>query len=325
MIKQILYNSDLLEGLFTQKDFEFLKDSNSRQEEMEYELKVAGLKRDKIIESINKMNTNNFPSSDCIELNTRLTNAEKAFKSVNNIITNLTHLLNEFDQIEKDILQVVLKKDANNSLNTDSLVKNIFKKIYTFKEKQHNLKQENYKENLVIDTFLNNPTTPSCCITPEEVSTKPIVTTKILEFPSQVNTVDLEDNLLLRISEKENKVYLPYTKTEIQKFLDNYPEEYNSANDVINEEFIVDISIYNKHPVLARFRESYSLSRNKEMKSAIDSLKFAMEIMFKSNINPTIIAAVKSQQQLEDYIECLEKNKLEDFKHFEIIFEVNPL
>jgi len=61
------------------------------------------------------------------------------------------------------------------------------------------------------------------------------------------------------------------------------------------------------------------------MKSAIDSLKFAMEIMFKSNINPTIIAAVKSQQQLEDYIECLEKNKLEDFKHFEIIFEVNPL
>lgn len=42
------------------------------------------------------------------------------------------------------------------------------------------------------------------------------------------------------------------------------------------------------------------------MKSAIDSLKFAMDMIFRSDINPTIIAAVKSQKQLEKYVEYLE-------------------
>lgn len=79
------------------------------------------------------------------------------------------------------------------------------------------------------------------------------------------------------------------------------------------------------YPVLARFREAYSLSRNKEMKSAIDSLKYAMDLMFRSDINPTIIAAVKSQKQLEDYIQCLENSTLDSFPHFTIVFEVNPI
>ena len=116
-----------------------------------------------------------------------------------------------------------------------------------------------------------------------------------------------------------------YTKAEVEEFLEKYPEEYISAKDVIEQEFIADISIYNEHPVLARFREAYSLSRNKEMKSAIDSLKFAMDIMFRRDINPAIIAAVKSQKQLDKYIECLDNGKLENFKYFNIIFEVNPI
>ena len=47
--------------------------------------------------------------------------------------------------------------------------------------------------------------------------------------------------------------------------------------------------------------------------------------MFRRDLNPTIIAAVRSQKELEDYIECLDNNRLEDFNHFKITFEVNPL
>ena len=52
MIRDILYKSDILDGLFTQKDFEFLKDTNSKQENIENEIKIADEKRNKIIEKI---------------------------------------------------------------------------------------------------------------------------------------------------------------------------------------------------------------------------------------------------------------------------------
>ena len=46
--------------------------------------------------------------------------------------------------------------------------------------------------------------------------------------------------------------------------------------------------------------------------------------MFHYELNPAIIAACKTEQQLENYLECQEKNKLNEFKDFEIRFEVLP-
>ena len=48
-------------------------------------------------------------------------------------------------------------------------------------------------------------------------------------------------------------------------------------------------------------------------------------MMFRHDLNPTIIAACKTQEQLEHYLSCLERNSLEEFKDFEIRFELNPL
>ena len=50
-----------------------------------------------------------------------------------------------------------------------------------------------------------------------------------------------------------------------------------------------------------------------------------MDMMFNYNLNPAIIAACKSQDQLEHYLNCLDGNTLNDFKDFEIKFEVAPL
>ena len=50
-----------------------------------------------------------------------------------------------------------------------------------------------------------------------------------------------------------------------------------------------------------------------------------MDMMFHYDLNPTIIAACKSQDQLENYLECLKNKNLSDFKDFEIKFEIVPL
>ena len=316
MIKDILYNSNILDGLFTPKDFEFLKETNNKQEKLDFEIKMTKLKRDKIIEAINRINIEEkeIENIDTNHLKKYVDIAENAFDSVNKIIENLTQVLNNFNDIEHDIIQLVVKKESINNVDVTQTVENINQKIIKFQIEDRKIKNENEKLNINVNAFLNQNNL--------NIVTKDKVERENVKLDS-VN--DIKDNLELIVSERQKRVYLPYTKSEIEEFLENYPDEYKTAKDVIEQEFIADISIYNKHPILARFREAYSLYRNKEMKSPIDSLKFAMDIMFRSDLNPTIIAAVKSEKQLENYIECLEKNKLDEFKYFTITFEVNPI
>lgn len=134
-----------------------------------------------------------------------------------------------------------------------------------------------------------------------------------------------EDSNILLISEKRKKVYLPYSKSEVLEYLNQFPNEYVSFEDVIKREFIFPSDFYLKHPVIARFREAYSLIRDREAKSILDAFKFSIDLMFKYDLNPAIVAACKTQEQLEHYIDCLAKNKPEDFKDFIIKFEVTPL
>ena len=132
-----------------------------------------------------------------------------------------------------------------------------------------------------------------------------------------------EDNNILIISEKEKKVFLPYKKSEIEDYLKQYPNKYKTYKDVIYSEFVVPLNYYQHFPVIARFREAYSLVRDREGKSIVEALKYAMDLMLKSELNPAIIASCKYQDQLDHYLECMEANSLDEFKDFEIKFDVN--
>ena len=133
------------------------------------------------------------------------------------------------------------------------------------------------------------------------------------------------NNSVLKISEKDKKVYLPYSAKELGEYLTRYPDQYSSLEDVIEKEFILPSDFYLKHPVVARFREAYSLIRDRESKSVLDAIKFSVDLMFRYNLNPAIIAACKTEEQLENYLSCLDRNKLDEFSDFEIIFELTPL
>lgn len=183
-------------------------------------------------------------------------------------------------------------------------------------------------KNIFQDVYANIPTTNI-----EKDVYKPTESKQSTSSIPEKNTIsvssdDVENvynSRVLRVSEKENKVYLPYMHSEIKSYLTQFPEDYKSPEDVIKKEFVLPLDYYMKHPVLARFRETYSLVRDREAKSIIEAIKYSMNLMFTYELNPTIIAACKTQEQLENYLTCLENNTLGSFKDFEIKFEISPI
>ena len=132
----------------------------------------------------------------------------------------------------------------------------------------------------------------------------------------------LTDNLVLLISEKQHKVFLPYTIVDLQNKLNkNY--KYHSLQEVIDKEYTIPYEKF-KNPIIARFRESYSLMKNKEKASVFDSLDLALELSFNSLLNPAVICACRNLNELDIYLDYLNSNELDKFNCFEIKYEMLP-
>jgi len=134
----------------------------------------------------------------------------------------------------------------------------------------------------------------------------------------------IEGNSILVISEKKRTVLLPYTKDDLQKYYEQFPKSYRDLRDVIQKQFVLPID-YFKYYSVSRFREGYSLLRNREGRPVFDSLKFGMNLMFKYNLHPAIITACKTEEDLNEYLKCLDNDKTKEFNKFVIKFEVTPL
>ncbi len=133
------------------------------------------------------------------------------------------------------------------------------------------------------------------------------------------------DNSDLIISERTHYIYLPYKTDELINYIENYPEVYSSLSDVVKREFVLPFDYYISHPIKSRFEETYNLIKNREHKSSIDALKVALRISKMDNLNPAIIAACKTEYDLNNYLYHLSKNEVKNFKMFNIIYDINPL
>ena len=204
---------------------------------------------------------------------------------------------------------------------TDSVSKINSKKDYAEKINKiskkfvNNIKKDISLADIEVDTFVKE-INYSDNSKSEEISS---------EISEEISEENIQNSNTLIISEKDNKVFLPYTVSEIQSYMEKYPKEYKSLEYVINKEFILPLDYYTKHPSLARFREAYSLIRDREAKSVFDALKYALNVMFKYDLNPAIISACKTEEALNFYIECLENKDLSKFNLFKIEFKLNPL
>ena len=306
-------NVQIKDFVFTQylndEEIHFLLEFDNKQESVNKQIKSAEDKKEKVLIKISdsKKKLENDPR----QLRDFINNSESVLESIERIYSNLSDLLNLYRDIEKLFLIVAEKSDLKlENYNFEQDINRLKEVIKKASSMEISINIDNEKNYLIVNSFLDKTLKYN------------FNNEKNVDFRT-LNLDNLQDNLVLKIYEK--RVELPYTKKEVEDFLETYPDNYKTVQDVIAKEFMIHISLFNKHPVLSRFKEAYYLCRTKEMMSVFDSFNYAKSIMFRSEISSYIIAACKSKRQLEDYIYCLENNKLDEYKHFKIIFNVNPL
>ena len=139
-------------------------------------------------------------------------------------------------------------------------------------------------------------------------------------FEPEVVKKEIFDNNVLRISEIDKKIYLPYTVEEVKEVL-NDSGKYNSEQEVVENYFTIPTSTYMNF-FTGRYKEVVSLierTQNCEV-----GKMFALGQMFNSKVHPAIIRSCRVMDDYYYYLKCLENNNLEDFKLFDIKFEVPP-
>ena len=325
------YNKTFLNNLFTTKEFDFINHIDSDTENLDSLIKKEEKTRDILVEVINNLQDittkDNKEKAKLIEV--KLIDAKEKFELINNNIQILQECKKKFDNVNNSIIELLIKmeseKKSENNYEAEilELKENISKFSVDFEEiKLKVISNEDIVNNFLaeeeISDYLNSIKLELNKNTKEEKKQK--------NKETIIDALKLDKNSsVLKISEKDKKVYLPYSAKELSEYLNRYPDQYSSLDDVIEKEFILPSDFYLKHPVVARFREAYSLIRDRESKSVLDAIKFSVDLMFRYNLNPAIIAACKTQEQLENYLSCLDRNKLDEFSDFEIIFELTPL
>ena len=336
---ETLYNNTFLNSLFTSDEFNFIKHLDSNNEEFTKILETEKKIRDVIVNLINSLNTSirqsNISHKNSSKEVTMLSKTQSIFETVNSNISMLQINEEISNNINKEIIDLLIKveADANNVSETKFIdeITNLKSKIADFSNVVEDMKKTILQNDSSIQDFINTPDVQNyfrdfsikCSNIIQEIQKQvPIKISKKVNITSK----DIqENNNCLLISETKKKVFLPYSKTEVLEYLDKYPHQYTSFEDVVRQEFIYPTDYYLKHPAVSRFREAYALIRDREALSIFEAFKFAMDMMFNYNLNPAIIAGCKSRNQLENYLECLESQKLKDFKDFEIRFEIAPL
>lgn len=333
------YNLDFLNNYFTSNEFNFINNANLENQKLDEIILKETKTRDIIVNFIN--NLHDYISDSNHESNTEflalLSEVQEIFEKINNNIKIIQDLKDDSSKILDKIVELLINIEQNhdNPNSYTNQIQNLKEMINDFSVKNEDVRSKILLNDIKIDTFFQKNIVKKYL---SSFDTEIHLTDKTNISSSNKNNLsvnkkitnsneeeNIQENHTLIVSEKLKKVFLPYTKHEISLYLEQYPNSYTSYQDVIEKEFVLSLDYYMKHPVVARFREAYSLIRDRESKSVIDAFKFALDNMFRYELNPVIIAACKTQEQLEHYLNCLEKNKLEDFKDFEIKFEVAPL
>ena len=137
--------------------------------------------------------------------------------------------------------------------------------------------------------------------------------------------IDLEphDHNVLIISEEEQKAYLPFFYNDVLDIFKNSDNKYKTLQDVIEDLYIIPLKKF-KNSSISRFREAFNLAHKKQNYSIIKSFDLALELMFKYDLNPIIISACRTIDELDIYLDCLEKRETFEFECFEIKFQIFP-
>lgn len=135
---------------------------------------------------------------------------------------------------------------------------------------------------------------------------------------------EIKDNSVLLISEIQDKVVLPYTAEEVFDIIRDKSNEFKTAEEVVDRYFTKEFSIY-KNQYAARFREAMELIVDRENMTKLDGFNLGAELINKRYLHPAIISACRNLDELNVYLDCMDKNELDDFKIFDIKYELYPI
>ncbi len=262
----------------------------------------------------------------------------KLYSLTNSLVKNDENVKN-YD-IKKEEIKVLPKiqeaKPNNKKVTVTPDVTKIDKKVENKNSNKANI-DNNVKKEENKKTIVNNATEET---KNENNIEKPLKPKKELEQNEQIkkalfgdenvnlnknnfnnNDTNLEDNHLLLISEKENKVYLPYFATDLQQNL--LMSDYETYEELIENDYVFPLQKY-KSPIISRFKEGFKLMHDKEHESFRTSLKFGLKLMKNYKLHPAVITACRNVEELNSFLDCLDQNTLSTFDIFDIKFDIVP-
>lgn len=342
MAKEIISDSNLLESLFGKKDSNFLNDTDRKYEALQSTLEEQRALKIDVIEKgchcQEKVECEKCLDFNIEEIHHMMTIIKELNQAVIRLIVNM-EIDTKYKSQEVMQTEIFIKDKIEEYVQIEKNVNKMISKGHKLANKVVKMKGEAYSsevldqvagEDIVFDYVPQNESA-SVQLQVEQPakrrrsgsalsSVKAIVERETQEVEHQV-----KGNDTLLISEKEEKVFLPYTIDELNQYLCSYPQEYKGYEDVIEKEFVLPLDGFVRNQSVSRFKETYHLVRNKEMRSMIEAMKVSSKLMFQYDVNPAVIAACKSKKELNQYMHCIEQNKLEDFSCFKIKFDLNLL
>ena len=273
--------------------------------------------------------SNNF-HTDCIIEEANL--LPQLFKSLNDTLTKVNSNLLIMKDLENNInsiLFAISMQLSNDALNIDDLNNQL--NLYNLKKmetKTDILNNTTYVQKFIessrpiVDTLTDNIKNSKEYIIKEFKAKRNEIKTDTTEVENVLyKPYKIQENDTLLISEKQEKIYLPYTLSDLAQYTQDTDK---SLEDVVRENFVISLKSF-KNPTISRFKEAYNLAKNKSNCSNFKSFNFAMEVIFKRSLNPAIIVACKNTGELKDYLSCLKEENLDLFKPFKIKYEMNPM
>ena len=191
------------------------------------------------------------------------------------------------------------------------------------KIKKYNKKYKEIKDNFISNSILGESIMIDYIET--QIKTQQYDYDKIINVEKDIGqTKKIENNDILLISEVQNKVILPYTSKEIEEILSDEKNHYETADEVIENIFTKPLSTY-KLQFISRYNETMKLATERDSCNLADAIALSVEMMRKRYLYPAVISACRNLDELDVYLDCLEKNELDDFKIFKIKYELHPL
>ncbi len=237
---------------------------------------------------------------------------KKLNSKINNINKKISNIISQNDDIEKTP-EYYIKQISKIKTNIKSYQE-------TFKLLDKKLLSDNINlNNFILENGFNSIKSNKAV---KNIKTNKINNLSIEEKLENIKNASCDNEILL-ISERLQKICIPYKLSELEEYIKNNPDTYDSLQDVVEKNFTLPFSNFNKHPSKSRFSEAFNLLR-KDGNSFVKSVAYAFKLSNKRNLNPAIITCCKTKQDLDEYLKCLDSNTLDNFKKFKIIYDINP-